>query len=694
MDKRPVMKICIAFLLAANLIVAQQTQKVDFKTVHANLRVNPETQTVSGEVTYLFDVLKPTDTISIDAIDMQFSDVRLNDKPAGSKTSAKALKLYSGFKKGGNKLSFRYSAKPKQTMYFVSAGKDIQIWTQGQGKYTSHWFPSFDDTNEKVVFNISVIHDSGYKVISNGTLASTSSAGDEQKWDFTMRHPMSSYLLMLAIGKFNVTTLTSASGVPLELYIEPEDQLKWEPTYRYSREIFDFLEQEIGVAYPWDVYKQIPVRDFLYAGMENTSATVFARDFVVDSIGFNDRDYVNVNAHELAHQWFGDMVTATSGEHHWLQEGFATYYALLAEKEVFGEDYFYRKMYDMAENLQRAAASDTIPLMNAKASALTFYQKGAWALHILREGVGSENFRMAVKNYLKKYKFGSVSTDDFLAEINKVSDYDTKSFKNVWLLKPGFEIHQAMEMLKQNRTMRDYFFITELSNESFAVKRTIYENMMQAASHESIKEELIFQTQQVPFSDKSKLIRLAMNTGNLKVRQMVAKTLHDFPADFIPEYETLLDDPSYITQEIALNVLWSNFPDVRASILDKTAGRMGMNDKNIRILWLTLALATSDYQQGKKVAFYDELLDYASPKYESQVRMNAIENILYIDQNDSNILAHLVNATTHHKWQMTKYARDKIRLLIKNDRHRQFFTELLPTLTANEKFQLERLLKE
>src|SRR5690606_28901491 len=126
------MKICFAFLLAANLLVAQQTQKVDFKTVHANLRIDPATQTVSGEVTYLFEVSQPTDTSSIDAINMQFSDVRINDKPAGSKTSDKALKLFSGFKKGGNKLTFRYSAKPKQTMYFVGAGKDIQIWTQGQ----------------------------------------------------------------------------------------------------------------------------------------------------------------------------------------------------------------------------------------------------------------------------------------------------------------------------------------------------------------------------------------------------------------------------------------------------------------------------------------------------------------------------------------------------------------------------------
>ncbi len=86
--------------------------------------------------------------------------------------------------------------------------------------------------------------------------------------------------------------------------------------------MFDFLEDEIGFPYPWQNYKQVPVHDFFYAGMENTSLTIFSDAFVVDSIGFNDRNYINVNAHELAHQWFGDLVTAKSGEHHWLQEGF------------------------------------------------------------------------------------------------------------------------------------------------------------------------------------------------------------------------------------------------------------------------------------------------------------------------------------------------------------------------------------
>ena len=686
------------FLFLFSFSFAQQSQKVDFKTVYATLQPNAIGKSISGEVNYQFEVLKAIDTIGIDAIKMDFSNVKINGKTVNFENSGKALQLFEGFKKGKNTLTFNYTATPKQTIYFIGEGEQLQIWTQGQGKYTSHWLPSFDDVNEKVIFNISIKFNEGYTILSNGVLKNRDHKRNGYEKGFTtynyeMSKPMSSYLVMLAIGKFAKQTAQTKSGTPLEFYIDEKDADKFETTYKYTTQIFDFFEQEIGVKYPWEIYRQVPVRDFLYSGMENTTSTIFAQDFVVDQIGFTDKTYINVNAHELAHQWFGNLITAETGKHHWLQEGFATYYALLAEKELFGDDHFNWELYEMAERLQQASKTDTIPLLNEKASSLTFYQKGAWALHYLRESIGAENFQKAVKNYLKKYSFKNVNTDDFLNEVKAVSSFDTQNFKRIWLEQSGFEVNQALILLRKNKFMTSYLELVEIQSKPFSEKKTSLENLLKSESFYPLKEEVVFQMAEVPFEEKEALLKVALDGNNLKVRQAIARIMVEIPIPFQANYETLLNDESYITKEIALGTLWNLFPDKQAGYLNQSKDWIGFNDKNLRILWLTLALMTKDYQNEKKVLFYDELLDYSSLKFESSIRQNALTNLLFLNPNDQNILRNLVNATTHHKWQFTLFARNQIRELIKTERHKKYFEEMLPSLNVAEQSQLKRLLE-
>ncbi|HEX8268313.1 MAG TPA: M1 family peptidase, partial [Flavobacterium sp.] len=147
------MKYFVILFLVCNSVYCQQTQ-IDFKTAQANLKVNAETREVTGSVVYTLNVLKAVDTIKIDAQNMVFTNVKFGRKTVKTNNTGKQLQLIRKFKKGKHKISFDYVAKPKQTMYFIGSGENAQIWTQGQGKYTSHWFPSFDDVNEKVVFNI------------------------------------------------------------------------------------------------------------------------------------------------------------------------------------------------------------------------------------------------------------------------------------------------------------------------------------------------------------------------------------------------------------------------------------------------------------------------------------------------------------------------------------------------------------
>ncbi|OYQ37945.1 aminopeptidase [Flavobacterium cyanobacteriorum] len=698
------MKFLCIFLISSLAFAqqARQLQYVDFKTANASLSFDVPQKKVMGTVAYEFEVLKKKpDTIYIDAKNIRFSNVKINGKTAKWTASANALKLYKGYRRGKNKVEFRYEATPKQTMYFVKDGADDQIWTQGQGKYTSHWLPSFDDVNEKVVFNISVSlygEYTSYTALSNGILKNIEDSVSDfrvgKHFYYKMDKPMSSYLVMVAIGKFRKWKMDSAGNTPLEFYLRHQDSAKWAPTYRYSYEMFNFLEEEIGVQYPWGIYRQVPVLDFLYAGMENTTSTIFSQDFVVDKTGFNDRTYTNVNAHELAHQWFGDLITAQSGRHHWLHEGFATYYALLAEQELFGEDHFYYELYQMAERLQQAAKTDTIPVLNEKASSLSFYQKGAWALHVLREGVGHDAFRTAVKAYLEKYAYKTVTTEDFFAETNKVSGYDTEAFRRRWLEKPGFEIEEALGLLKKNDFMGQYLELGNLQEKPFAEKKELFKNILESKEFYPVKEEVLFQMAEVPFEEKAGLVRIAMESGNLKLRQAVARTVTTIPPQFFEEYRSLMDDDSYITKEIVLNVLCSKFPDRQAHFLDASDTWVGFNDKNLRILWLALACSAKDYRPAQKEAYYAELQDYASDKYESGVRTNALANLMYLGKPDTVMMKNLVNATTHHKWQFAKFGRESIRKLLKKKGYRLYFQELLPQLTDAEQRKLEAILAE
>jgi aminopeptidase N len=686
------MKYTLLFFTAFTF--AQQTQFVDFKTVSGQLTVNAVEKTISGTVDYQFEILKPIDTIRIDAKNMIFSNVQIDNRETVFISTDKELKIVGNFQKGENHLTFQYSAKPKQALYFVNMdNSEVQIWTQGQGRYTSNWFPSFDDVNEKVIFSLGVTYDSAYQVISNGILESKKINTNQTHWQYKMEKPMSSYLLMLAIGKYDKKELKAKSRIPLEYYLENKDADRFEPTYRYSKRIFDFLEKEIGVKYPWEIYREIPVRDFLYAGMENTTSTLFATRYVVDSIGFEDRNYTNVDAHELAHHWFGDLITAESSTHHWLQEGFATYFAALAEREIYGDDFFYSKLYDTAQQIKFASRTDSIPVLNAKASSLTFYEKGAWALFVLHESIGDKAFKKAIKSYLKKYAYQTVNTQNFFDEIKKVSDFDLDKFQKTWLESIVFDTATANTLLSKNKSIQVRLEVDKLKKTALAEKENFLSKTLDSDIYFSVKEAIVNQLENEKYESKKALLLQALKTNDLQVRQTVAASLTKIPEDFRVEYENLLDDKSYQTQEVALYWLWRNFPEHRTRYLDKSKNWVGFNDYNLRTLWLSLALSTPNYANDSEVLI-SELIAFSSAKYEATTRQNALEKLIAFKIINDAVLTNLVSATTHHMWQFSKFGRDTIRLLLKNTDLRASFERILTNLNPDEQFQLKRLLAE
>ncbi len=646
------LKQTLFFLFIASFAFSQQTNYVDFKTAKANIVFGDlSSKEVYGTILYEFEILKKTDSVFIDANGFQNIHYMLDGTYSDSLYNGKQLIVKYPFKANtSHKLNIIWKTIPKKTMYFIdweNEDGNKQIWTQGQGKYTSNWLPSFDDMNEKVEFDLTISFNKNYEVIANGKLTNKQIKDSTATWHYDMQKPMASYLLALAIGNYHKKVEISKSGIPLEMYYYPQDSLKFEPTYRYTKHIFDFFEEEIGFSYPWQNYKQVPVKDFLYAGMENTSTTIFSDTFVIDSIAFNDKNYVNVNAHELAHQWFGDLVTETSGTHHWLQEGFATYYALLAEKDIFGDNYYYWKLYEYAQELlQQNQAEQSTSLLDSKASSTTFYKRGAWVLHVLKEKVGDLNFKKAVKNYLKTHQFKNVETNDFISEVEKVSNQKLKPFVANWLENKNFPFEDALNSLKKSTFIQEYLKV------DCDVNTKKCDTYLTSKISDEAKIKVI---QQNP----SKVTHHVFN-NSLKVRQAIAKFVTHIPLELKAEYESLLNDKSYITIEMALVNLWRNFPDSRIKYLEKTKEFQGFNDRNVRMIWLVLTLNTPEFESENKKQYFEELRNYTSSKYDFETRQNAFQYLELMKACDSVCRDNLKQATHHHNWRFSKFSKDML----------------------------------
>ena len=418
---------------------------VDFQKMRLEVSFEPKQGLVKGKVTHFFTPLRDAvDSIFLDGTDIRVSQATLNGADVKFKTIEQGIVIYPNKKLTWDEkdsLTITYEANPKKGIYFIGWNdpKNLsrkQIWTQGQQYDNRHWFPAHDLANDKLITEVIVTFDSEYKVLSNGDkIRETKNSDNTTTWQYRITNPHASYLLMLGIGKYEIEEQISSSGIPMHLYYYPENKERVEPTYRYSKKIFDFLEKEIGFPYPWKSYAQIPVQDFMHGAMENTTATVFGDFFHVDYRSYNDGYYVAVNAHELAHQWFGDLVTGRTTTHHWLQESFATHYNIVCERECFGQNHFdwaRRKAADAA-----IATTDKKPLASSDAATTIHYQKGSQVLEMLKYVIGREAYNRGIRRYLKDHAYKNVDSEDLLNAFQDELGMSLDWFWEEWIYRGG-----------------------------------------------------------------------------------------------------------------------------------------------------------------------------------------------------------------------------------------------------------------
>lgn len=444
---------------------------VDFTHLTLDLLIVPEKKKVSGAVTEKFTVLqREVDTLFIDGIRMDYKKVLLNGKEVPHKKTNNGLTFYFEPALTWNsehEIYIEYEATPGRGMYFIgwddSTGRSRkQIWTQGQGINNRHWVPMFDERNDKLVTEILIEFDEEYKVLSNGLLLEKKAGSTgKTKWHYKISARHSPYLMMLGIGKYEIESTKSKSGIPMHFYYYPNEREKLKPTYLHSVEMFEYFEKEIGVPFPWKTYAQIPVQNYMYGAMENTTATIFGDFYLGNSREFLDRNYIRVNAHELAHQWFGDMITARSSAHHWLQESFATHYDMVYQGVAFGEDHFDALRRNYNDQSIKASLRDLKPLAHSEAGTVRHYPKGALVLQMLKYVVGREQYNVAVQSYLERYAYECVNSDDLLVAFHERLGLSLDWFWEEWVYKGGEPHYEVRFEAKRKQGIFEVYQIHE-----------------------------------------------------------------------------------------------------------------------------------------------------------------------------------------------------------------------------------------
>lgn len=420
-----------------------------------NLRVDLEKKSVEGQATISFHCIKPTSTLGLDAVDFEVKNVELQ---LGKNSSGRARHVNDGKKlivelgsrlKAGDSgtVTVAYRIKePKDGLHFFSPSKSDPdaprlVWSQGESITNRYWFPCIDEPDQRQTTEVVVTVPAGFDVVSNGKFVHWQDNPSDKTvtfhWKQDIPHP--SYLVTLVVGEFDLVS-HMWEGIPVLYYVPKGRRAEAEPTYGRTPEMLSYFSERFGVRYPWAKYAQVTCFQF-GGGMENTSATTMGDGILVDERGLLDTNAESIVSHELAHQWWGDMLTCRDWSHTWLNEGFASYAEALWEEHARGRDEY---MFTMDRKAAGAiSAGKDRPVMDRRYTNPDAmfdgrsYPKGAWIVHMLRHRLGEESFWKGIKNYAVDNKFRSVETYDLRRSLERTSGRDLERFFYDWVERPG-----------------------------------------------------------------------------------------------------------------------------------------------------------------------------------------------------------------------------------------------------------------
>lgn len=429
----------------------------EIKKTIIDIKLDFENRAILGKVTHSIVMNSfSVESIEMDATDMIIYSVSINGNSSKFFTYGEKLIIFGDFKAGRHyNLVITYKSVPRRGGYFVETDDGVQFWTQGEDMDNHSWFPTYDYPNMRSSYEIRVTVPNDYFVISNGHLDSKIE-GEHTTFIYKEDFPFPSYLVSIIAGKFSEMR-QEWEGIPIISYFQKKYESLAPRSFQNTPDMMKFISEKTGVKYPYEKYSQTCVSEFTFGGMENLSATTLTDRTLHDELAHLDYQSDSLVCHELAHQWFGDYVTCKDWSHAWLNEGFATYIALIYMEKLKGKDEFLVEVFKHREaylNEFKSRYSRSIVENRYMDPAELFdrhlYQKASLVLRYLNYLVGEENFWKAINYYLNENKGKSVGTEALRSAFHKITGLPMEKFFHDFIYLEGHpEIHVKVEHSKE-----------------------------------------------------------------------------------------------------------------------------------------------------------------------------------------------------------------------------------------------------
>jgi aminopeptidase N len=431
----------------------ERVRTFDVRHIKGELTLDTKKSEIRGTVTHTISPLHPgLESLALDCgAELKVSRVAVGDKACAFDHKGDELAITLVRPYGPDEtfdLAVTYAGSPSRGIRFVKPDPDhpkraVCVWTQGEPEDARHWIPCFDYPNERSTAEMLITVDKQLSVVSNGTLESNRENADgTSTFHWKMNSLLTPYLLSVVAADFAVYH-DKLGSLPVDYYVLKEvDEATARRALGKTPRMIEFFNERIGTAYAYPKYAQVCLPEF-GGGMEHTSATTLTDSILVDAIASLESSSDGLVAHELAHQWFGDLLTCRDWSNLWLNEGFASYFDSLFTEHEKGDDAFRLAMSSALTSYKSSDSGYRRPIVEARFGdpwqmfdGVT-YAKGACVLHALRGLVGDSAWWSGIQLYVATHKDQVVSTDDFKKSMEKASGRDLGWFFDQWVFHGG-----------------------------------------------------------------------------------------------------------------------------------------------------------------------------------------------------------------------------------------------------------------